>query len=332
MDDALTHDGDTPRAWSLDEPSDPVMEHRLREIVRLAPIGIGIVDMAGHTVLTNGALSAMLGYTADEFAHKTFDTFTHPDDIERNARLFDQMVAGEIDAFEMDKRFIHRDGHVVWGRLQVSLLRDDADGPAYAIGMLQDVTEERRLRDELERLAFEDPLTGLANRRLFHDRVEHQLRHGKRLGSAVGGAVLFADLDDFKFVNDTFGHEAGDRMLGAIADRVRGCLRPGDTGGRLGGDEFAVLLEDVTSESEAIAVADRLRAAIAQPVVINGRTVRPAVSIGVAMLADCADTDEVLRAADVAMYAAKSGGKDRSVAYGGPAGPSHLVDARVSPA
>jgi PAS domain S-box-containing protein len=164
-------DSDVPRAWSLNEPSDPVMERRLREIVRLAPIGIGIVDMAGHTVLTNGALSAMLGYTADEFARQTFDTFTHADDIQRNAELFDQMVAGEIDAFEMDKRFIHRDGHIVWGRLQVSLLRDETDGPAYAIGMLLDVTEEKRLRDELERLAFEDPLTGLANRRLFHDRV-----------------------------------------------------------------------------------------------------------------------------------------------------------------
>jgi diguanylate cyclase (GGDEF)-like protein/PAS domain S-box-containing protein len=308
-------DSDVPRAWSLNEPSDPVMERRLREIVRLAPIGIGIVDMAGHTVLTNGALSAMLGYTADEFARQTFDTFTHADDIQRNAELFDQMVAGEIDAFEMDKRFIHRDGHIVWGRLQVSLLRDETDGPAYAIGMLLDVTEEKRLRDELERLAFEDPLTGLANRRLFHDRVAHQLRHGRREGAQVRGAVIFADLDDFKLVNDTFGHEAGDRLLVGVADRVRRCLRPGDTGGRLGGDEFAVLLEDVTNESEALAVAERLRVAIAEPVMIGGRSVRPVVSIGVALLTDCADTDEVMRAADIAMYAAKSGGKDRSVAY-----------------
>jgi len=302
---------DTPRAWSLDAPGDPVMEQRLREIVRLAPIGIGIVDMAGHTVLSNGALSAMLGFTADEFASKSFEEFTHPDDIAYNDHLFGQMVAGEIDAFELDKRFIHRDGHVVWGRLQVSLLRDDADGPAYAIGMLQDVTEEKRLRAELERLAFEDPLTGLANRRLFHDRLEHLLRHGRRQGSAVQGAVLFADLDDFKCVNDTLGHDAGDRLLVAIAGRVRASLRPGDTGCRLGGDEFALLVEDVTSQRDAVAVAERLRAAIAQPVMLGARSVTPSASVGVALLADCVDSDQVLRAADVAMYAAKSGGKDR---------------------
>jgi diguanylate cyclase (GGDEF)-like protein/PAS domain S-box-containing protein len=310
-DDEAPDARDTPRAWSLHEPSDPVMERRLREIVRLAPIGIGIVDMAGHTVLTNGALSAMLGYSADEFATKTFDEFTHPGDIERNERLFARMVAGEIDAFDMDKRFIHRDGHVVWGRLQVSLLRDDSDGPAYAIGMVLDVTEEKRLRDELERLAFEDPLTGLANRRLFHDRVEHLLVHGHRQGSPVRGAVLFADLDDFKLVNDTFGHEAGDRLLVVVAERVRACLRPGDTGGRLGGDEFALLVEDVATQRDAHAVAQRLRSAIAQPVALGERSVTPSASIGVALLADCADSDEVLHAADVAMYVAKSDGKDR---------------------
>lgn len=305
----------TPRAWSLDEPADLTMEARLRAIVRLAPIGIGIVDLGGHTVLSNDALCAMLGYSPDEFADVTFDTFTHPGDVARNDELFAEMVAGRSEHFEMDKRFIHKAGHVVWGRLQVSLLRDAADAPAYAIGMLQDVTEEKRLRDELERLAYQDPLTGLPNRRLFHDRVEHQMRRGDRSGTELRGAVLFADLDDFKLVNDSLGHHTGDELIQIIADRVAGSLRPGDTGGRLGGDEFAVLIDGVVDRDEALAIGHRLRSSITRPVQLSGRTITPSVSIGLAMLADCSDIDEVLRAADLAMYRAKELGKDRVVAY-----------------
>jgi diguanylate cyclase (GGDEF)-like protein/PAS domain S-box-containing protein len=304
-----------PKAWSLDEPADLTMEQRLRAIVRLAPIGIGIVDLDGHTVLSNDALCDMLGYSSQEFAELTFDQFTHPGDVQRNDELFEEMTAGHREHFEMDKRFIHSDGHVVWGRLQVSLLRDEQDAPAYAIGMLQDVTEETRLRDELERLAYQDPLTGLPNRRLFHDRVEHQMSRGERAGDAVRGAVLFADLDDFKLVNDSLGHHTGDELIRIIADRVGGSLRPGDTGGRLGGDEFAVLIDGVVDREEALAIGNRLRESITRPVQLSGRTITPSVSVGIAMLADCGNFDEVLRAADLAMYRAKERGKDQVVAY-----------------
>jgi diguanylate cyclase (GGDEF)-like protein/PAS domain S-box-containing protein len=304
-----------PKVWSLDEPADLTMEARLRAIVRLAPIGIGIVDLAGHTVLSNDALCDMLGYSSQEFAELTFDQFTHPGDVQRNDELFEEMTAGHREHFDMDKRFIHSDGHVVWGRLQVSLLRDGQEAPAYAIGMLQDVTEEKRLRDELERLAYQDPLTGLPNRRLFHDRVEHQMSRGERAGDAVGGAVLFADLDDFKLVNDSLGHHTGDELIRIIADRVGGSLRPGDTGGRLGGDEFAVLIDGVVDREEALAIGKRLRESITRPVQLSGRTITPSVSVGIAMLADCGNIDEVLRAADLAMYRAKERGKDQVVAY-----------------
>jgi diguanylate cyclase (GGDEF)-like protein/PAS domain S-box-containing protein len=294
---------------------DVVTLERLREIVQLAPIGIGIVDMHGHTVLTNDALRGMLGYSVDEFAQLTFDRFTHPDDVARNDELFGRMVAGEIDRFEMDKRFIHRDGRIIWGRLQVSLLRDDGHDPAYAIGMVEDVTEERRLRDELERLAFHDALTELPNRRLFRDRVEHQLRRGQREGDHGSGAAMFTDLDDFKIVNDSLGHAAGDQLLRTIASRLVAELRPGDTAGRLGGDEFAILVESVSSRLEAVSIATRLQQAIARPVDLGTRTFTPSVSIGIAMLAECEDTDEVLTTADLAMYRAKELGKGEIVTY-----------------
>lgn len=287
---------------------------RLAEIVRLAPIGIGIVDRYGHAILTNEALSVMLGYSPEEFAELTFRAFTHPDDLDRNSQLFDEMFAGERDHFEMDKRFFHSDGHVVWGRLQVSLLREGDGEPMFAIGMLQDITEEKHLQERLERMAFEDPLTGLANRRLFLDRVDHQRRRGGRRDGPLG-AVLFVDVDDFKTLNDTLGHQAGDEVLIAMAERVKECLRPGDTAARLGGDEFAVLLEEAEGRDDALAVAERLRTAIEVPLTVVDRIVGPTASIGVALLREDHDADLVLRDADLAMYRAKSTGPGRITAF-----------------
>ena len=277
---------------------------RLKEIVRLAPIGIGIVDRQGRASLTNDALSSMLGYTPAELAELPFEVFTHPDDIARNNELFDQLMTGERDTFEMDKRFIHKEGHVVWGRLLVSLLREGNGEPSHAIGLLQDITEEKRLRDELERLASLDPLTELPNRRVFADRVDHHLRRARRDGGQLG-AVLFADLDDFKTLNDTLGHQAGDDVLRAVAQRIASCLRPGDTASRFGGDEFAILLEDPLDHEAVRKVAERIRTRIVDPLKVVDRLVTPSVSLGITRLTREHDADRALSEADLAMYHGK---------------------------
>ncbi len=286
-------------------PRDLATLDRLKEIVRLAPIGIGIVDREGRASLTNDALSKMLGYSPDELAVLPFEVFTHPDDMARNEQLFDELMAGERESFEMDKRFIHKEGHVVWGRLLVSLLREGDGEPSHAIGLLQDITEEKRLRDELERLAFRDPLTDLANRRMFTDRVEHHLQRGRR-DERVLGAVLFADLDDFKTLNDTLGHQAGDDVLRAVAQRITSCLRPSDTPSRLGGDEFAVLLEDASDVDAVVAIAERIRARVVEPLQVVDRLVTPGVSLGITLLSREHDADRALSEADLAMYQAKT--------------------------
>ncbi len=287
---------------------------RLREIVRLAPIGIGIVDREGHTVLTNDALCEMLGYTPEEFATLSFEDFTHPDDVQRNLELFDEMMAGQRDSFRMEKRFFHKDGHVVWGRLLVSLLREDDGDPSLAIGLLQDITEEKRLRQELERLAFHDPLTGLPNRRRFQDCIDEYLAHA-RSGEATTGAVLFVDVDDFKTLNDTLGHQAGDEVLQAIAQRLTGSLRPADTASRLGGDEFAILLDDIHDPPDALQVAERIQRAVTQPLPVADRIVLPDVSIGIAILTPDHDVEQALREADLAMYRAKTSEDDGIATY-----------------
>ena len=308
--DPPDHVGST-HAASRSSVDDLATLSRLKEIVRLAPIGIGIVDREGRASLTNDALSGMLGYTPEEFAELSFEVFTHPDDIERNNELFDQLMAGERETFELDKRFIHKEGHVVWGRLLVSLLREGDGEPSQAIGLLQDITEEKRLRDELEQLAFHDPLTELPNRRLFTDRVDRHLRRARRDDGQLG-ALLFADLDDFKTLNDTLGHQTGDDVLRAVGQRIASCLRPGDVAGRLGGDEFAVLLEDVSDHEAVRKVAERIRARIVEPLDVVDRLVTPGVSLGITLLTREHDADRALSEADLAMYRGK--GRDDHIA------------------
>jgi diguanylate cyclase (GGDEF)-like protein len=162
---------------------------------------------------------------------------------------------------------------------------------------------------ELAHQAFHDPLTGLANRALFRDRVEHALERARRQPERI--AVLFLDLDDFKIVNDSLGHRAGDRLLESVASRLLNATRGCDTVARLGGDEFAVLLENVREDWDAAVVAERIVAALRAPVHVEGRSVKVQASVGIAKASDAAGAEELLRNADVAMYAAKTGGRAR---------------------
>jgi diguanylate cyclase (GGDEF)-like protein len=176
--------------------------------------------------------------------------------------------------------------------------------------------ENARLYEELRHQAFHDGLTGLANRVLLRDRLEHALARRERV-SDTWLAILFLDLDDFKMVNDRLGHDVGDRILCAVAERLQACLRPGDTVARLGGDEFAILIEDVVDLAEAEAVAARLVAALAEPIEVRGEAlVAVGASIGVVLTGrEPATVDDLLRHADLAMYRAKNAGKGRYQVY-----------------
>lgn len=177
-------------------------------------------------------------------------------------------------------------------------------------GMMSDLSERRRLENELRHLALHDSLTGLPNRRLFLDRLQHALERGSRRSETH--AVLFIDIDDFKSVNDRLGHEGGDALLREVSIRLRSCLRTEDTAARLGGDEFAVLIEGVEGEAEVRVVTDRILTSMHQPFVIRDQTVRQGCSIGLHLAAGSVkDPDHVLQNADLAMYQAKIRGKGR---------------------
>jgi diguanylate cyclase (GGDEF)-like protein len=178
------------------------------------------------------------------------------------------------------------------------------------IGTVQDVTERKVLEERLEYQAFHDPLTDLANRTLLTDRLGHALAQTGRRSTKV--AVLFMDLDNFKYVNDSLGHEVGDRLLVAVAGRVKGCLRSEDTIARFGGDEFIILLEDITDEDEATAAAESIARTLRPPLAIDGHEIFVTISIGIAFGGSAEDRPEgLLRKADVAMYRAKDKGRDR---------------------
>jgi diguanylate cyclase (GGDEF)-like protein len=172
------------------------------------------------------------------------------------------------------------------------------------------VTEQRALQEQLAHQALHDPLTGLANRRLFFDRLDLARARARRSGGVLG--VLFMDLDGFKAINDSLGHEAGDEVLVTVAGRLRAAMRAADTLARLGGDEFAVLCEDLTGRDDLIRIAERLTKAVGEPFQVEGTPVSVGMSIGIAVAAQpSASPDELLRQADAAMYRAKSAGKRR---------------------
>ena len=222
-------------------------------------------------------------------------------------RTFMQLPAGAaFSSRYVDRRITRRDGVRVQVQVRASDLRADPT-VAGLVFTMRDVTEQRQLEEQLKYQAFHDALTGLPNRLLFQDRISHQVAAARLAGTTAG--VLFVDLDDFKVVNDTMGHGVGDELLVAAAVRLSGLIRECDTAARLGGDEFALLLTNAGDSAAIEAAAARVVSAFAEPLVLASGAVLTTVTVGVATTEDGIDTDELLRHADLALYAGKSAGK-----------------------
>jgi diguanylate cyclase (GGDEF)-like protein/PAS domain S-box-containing protein len=283
-------------------------EARLRAILDHAAIGISEVDLEGRILHANPAFQRILGYSREELLGRVAASLSPAEDSGITRDPVRELIAGRREVVNVEKRFVRKDGHEIWVNLVISRIEDEL-APTRIVGMLQDVSERKALEAQLTRQAFHDPLTGLANRALFRDRVGHALERDVR--GAEGIAVLFMDLDGFKTVNDGLGHEAGDRLLVAVGARLAQCMRAGDTVARLGGDEFGILVEKVDDDALALGVAERELQAIRAPLYLDGHEVFVGASIGVAFGRDAESADDLLRNADVAMYTAKGAGKGR---------------------
>lgn len=280
-------------------------EARFRGLVQNASDLIVVIDRAGTLRYLTPSVERMLGYRPEDALGQPLEALLHPDDRKHLTALL--LAPGRFadSGRPIEVRVRHADGS--WKRVE-ALASDLLDDPEVAGIVLtsRDVTERVALQEALAHQAFHDALTGLANRALFTDRLAHAL--SRRQGTV---AVVFLDLDDFKVVNDSLGHAAGDQLLVEVASRLQQALRPSDTPARWGGDEFAVLLEDVDDEHSARQVAQRLRRALRQPLDLDGTVVYPQASVGVAVsTGEPTTAGELLRRADTAMYAAKSEGKD----------------------
>ncbi|WNV75386.1 EAL domain-containing protein [Geodermatophilus sp. DSM 44513] len=303
--------GQTARAFNslLDALEDG--EH-FRALVRNASDVITVVDASGTITYQTPSVGWVLGHPPGALVGTDVYDLVHVEDRPAFRTRLAEVVAGSAHTACPGARMRHRNGTWRWTETVVADLRAD---PAVSGLVLttRDVSDRRELEEQLRTQAFHDPLTGLPNRAVFMDRLR-AAEAGERDG--VPAAVLFLDLDNLKTVNDDLGHEAGDTLLRVVASRVARLLRPEDTLARLAGDEFAVLLVGEASSTRAAGVAARVLAALDEPVVVGDRAVRTSASLGLATSDTCAVSGiGLLRAADTAMYVAKTHGKGRSEVF-----------------
>ncbi len=299
-------------------------EDRFRKIFEHGPLGMFISSLDYRIIKSNKAICEMLGYTEQELAGLNIESITYSEDIEKSVILSKQMLEGKIPGAKMEKRYVRKDGGVLWAHLTATTIHGRDGGALYGVSMIEDITERKNLDEKLRHAALHDTLTDLPNRTLFIENLGGSLAHSKRHKDYMV-AVLFLDLDRFKNVNDSLGHIAGDQLLIEVGKRLKQGLRAydvvaraadSDILARFGGDEFAILLSDVTNIRNVIRIAERLRSEIKRPLNILNHQVYITVSIGIAMSSTGYEAPEdMLRDADTAMYKAKALGKDCCVLF-----------------
>jgi diguanylate cyclase (GGDEF)-like protein/PAS domain S-box-containing protein len=284
-------------------------EERFRSLVQYASDIITILEADGTVQYVSPAVERVMGYKPEEQVGTSAFGCVHPDDKERALTTFATVLKRPGLHSPMEFRMLHRDGS--WRYLE-HVVNNLLDDPAVRGVMVnsRDVTERKAMEEQLRHQAFHDPLTGLPNRALFMDRLEHALALAHRRGTRV--AVLFIDLDNFKVINDSLGHQAGDRLLKAVAERLKACLRPEDTAARLGGDEFTILVEGAAGVGDVAQIAERIAEILRPPFALEEQEVFATASIGIALNgSDQEQPADLLRHADLAMYRAKHRGKAR---------------------
>ncbi|MFF2077867.1 putative bifunctional diguanylate cyclase/phosphodiesterase [Kitasatospora sp. NPDC058162] len=326
--------GDTDRLLTALRAS----ESRFRAAFCDAVIGMALIDPEDRIIEVNPAFAALVGRGVGELARTHLHEIIDPEGLPH--RLFDGLVHGERERFRVEKQLRHREGHTVWGKVTVSLIRDPAGQPLYTLALVEDLTEQRLLGDRLEYQALHDPLTRLPNRTLFFERLDaaclptteapgsrgnrdHRTDRGRRATGADGRrvGVCYLDLDGFAAINETLGHHIGDQLLVAVATRLRRGLaeaaeRDAHLVARMGGDEFAVLVTDSVDSEQLTALAGRLLEALERPFDVAGHRLVITASVGVVerSVHETTPTD-LLKDADATLYWSKADGRARWTLY-----------------
>jgi diguanylate cyclase (GGDEF)-like protein/PAS domain S-box-containing protein len=284
-------------------------ELRFRALVQHSSDVILILDKTATIRFVSSSVEKIWGYQDQNLIGTKLKEYLHPEDTSYALSFFAEAISHTGITSPTEWRIRHTDGSWLYVESIGNNLLRDPDVNGIVINS-RDINERKTLEERLIHQAFHDPLTGLANRALFRNRVEHALARAWSRNEPI--AVLFLDLDNFKNINDSLGHTEGDYLLKILAQRLEGCLRAGDTAARLGGDEFAILLQDSAQTAQVVKVAERILQTVGSPFFLRGKEVFIGVSIGIAgSHTGCDEADVLLRNADVAMYVAKNRGKGR---------------------
>jgi diguanylate cyclase (GGDEF)-like protein/PAS domain S-box-containing protein len=290
-------------------------EERYRTIVEDIADGYFEVDLAGRFTYVNHRICEMLGSSLEETLKMNYLQYTDEVQARRVFEAFNTVYRTGAPCRGLEWEVVRKDGTKGIGEASVSLVRDVEGKPVGFRGIVRDTTERKRMEEQILCLAFEDALTGLPNRRAFMERFAQEIaragRHGRKF------MIAMMDLDRFKEVNDTLGHQVGDRLLRAVADRLRAILRKEDTLGRLGGDEFAVLIPDVATKQDGVRIGEKFVEAFQSPFPVSPHDIGMTTSIGFSVYPDDGDNEDALyKNADHALYRAKDRGRNTYVICG----------------
>ncbi|HEX3781051.1 MAG TPA: EAL domain-containing protein [Pseudonocardiaceae bacterium] len=292
-------------------------EAKFRAMFADAAIGIGISDLTGRIIDVNAALIRMMGGSREQLLDSNVRDYMHPEDVYDGLWYsYEKVLRGDLDHYQIEKRLRRPDGGWAWANLTVSLVRDDIGAPLYLVSMMEDVTDRHDLQEILRYQATHDPLTGLPNRAMFTERLAEVFDPDSEPTQARAG-LCYLDLDGFKVINDSLGHDVGDRLLVAVAARLAESVA-GERRliARMGGDEFVVLVEGTTGPNDVIAIAESVLSTLTPPVHIDGHELAVSASIGV-VERPVASTNaaDFMRDADITQYWAKADGRGRWAVY-----------------
>lgn len=287
-------------------------EQRFHAAFDYAPLGMALINLNGEILQVNSSLQNLLGYDAEHQEKNSLMPthilhISHPDDIEIESKHLLELQRQDIPFVQFDKRLVAKDERVIPTQVSVALINKNTKPPCY-LYQFYDLSERNRYEEQLIKLAHYDSLTGLGNRAKLHEEIDFLIQKSHRISSPF--AVLFGDLDHFKQINDSLGHEAGDLLLRTVARRLYKCLRRGDSVARLGGDEFVILLQDVNKFEGVVTVAEKLIRRIKRPIRLGNQVVHVSMSFGIALYPTDGDNAQtLLRNADSALYDAKAKGR-----------------------
>jgi diguanylate cyclase (GGDEF)-like protein/PAS domain S-box-containing protein len=284
-------------------------EEKFRLISESSKVGIFQMDSRGQCTYVNEELASITGLSSEQLLSQGWLSVVHPDDKRRVGDQINTLIQKTSQHIAIDCSLLRPNGTVKWITGDIAPLRDADQQQIGFLGTLSDISELKQAYDQLEHMAFYDTLTGLANRRLFRNRLEHMLNNIQRTHNSV--ALILIDVDHFKNVNDSMGHDSGDTLLTVIAERLKQCVRFTDTVARLGGDEFAVILPNVPDMLTVSTIAEKILQGLSKPTLIDDEEVTVSASLGISVAPeDTTEAEVLIKNADMALYRAKDDGRN----------------------